>query len=191
MTLPNLLTLFRIFLVPVLVVLFYLDTGWSGVYAALTFSLAAITDWLDGYLSRRLDQESQFGAFLDPVADKLIVAVALVLLLEHFDDWWFAVPVCIIIGREITISALREWMASLGKRATVAVSGPGKWKTTFQMTAIIVLFFACSLVYLENQFLYQLFFWAGMIVLYLATLLTVVTLVQYLRAALPEVLSGD
>lgn len=107
--------------------------------AAAFFALAAVTDWLDGYLARRWNQSTPFGAFLDPVADKLMVAVALALLIERFDTWVLTLPALVIIGREIVISALREWMAEMGKRGAVAVSWIGKLKTTLQMVAILVL----------------------------------------------------
>ncbi|MEJ2417214.1 MAG: CDP-diacylglycerol--glycerol-3-phosphate 3-phosphatidyltransferase [Exilibacterium sp.] len=139
MTLANQLTLLRIALIPLLVVVFCLPYRWSYPVSALIFSVAALTDWLDGYIARKYDQSTPFGAFLDPVADKLMVVVALVLLVEAHASPWFAVPAVVIVGREIVISALREWMAELGKRASVAVSFVGKIKTTVQMVAIIVL----------------------------------------------------
>src|SRR5690554_1180019 len=122
MNLPNILTLSRIFMIPLMVACFYW-LGESGrVLAAVLFSIAAVTDWFDGYLARKLDQSTSLGAFLDPVADKLIVAVALVLLVEHYNSIWISIPASIIICREILVSALREWMAELGKRANVARS---------------------------------------------------------------------
>jgi len=125
-TWPNILTLLRISMIPVLVVVFYLPGKLMPLLCAAIFGLAAVTDWLDGYLARRLKQQSVFGAFLDPVADKLMVAVALVLLVESNGDLFFTIPVAVIIGREIAISALREWMSEIGERATVAVSIIGK-----------------------------------------------------------------
>ena len=139
MTLANQLTLIRILLIPLLVIVFYLPYDWRFPVSSMIFLLAAVTDWLDGWVARKFDQSTPFGAFLDPVADKLMVAVALVLLVEVHDSPLFAVPAVIIIGREIVISALREWMAELGKRASVAVSMMGKVKTTFQMSSIIIL----------------------------------------------------
>nr|MDQ3958755.1 CDP-diacylglycerol--glycerol-3-phosphate 3-phosphatidyltransferase [Pseudomonadota bacterium] len=129
MNIPNTLTLVRIALIPIFVIVFYLPIKWSHVATAVIFALAALTDWLDGYLARRLGQTSALGAFLDPVADKLMVAVVLVFLLQQNPSPWLALPAAIIIGREITISALREWMAELGVRARVAVSSLGKIKT--------------------------------------------------------------
>ncbi|MCK5361279.1 MAG: CDP-diacylglycerol--glycerol-3-phosphate 3-phosphatidyltransferase, partial [Gammaproteobacteria bacterium] len=136
LNIPNLLTLLRILLIPVLFVVYVLDVKWSNQLATVIFVVAAITDWLDGFLARKLNQYTPFGAFLDPVADKLIVATALVLLATDDNVLnmvisvpLFAAAVAIIIGREIVISALREWMAELGKRASVAVSYIGKVKT--------------------------------------------------------------
>jgi len=140
--LPNRLTLLRIGMIPVFVVLYYLPWEWSHMASAAIFGVAAITDWVDGYLARRLGQETPFGAFLDPVADKLIVVVALVMLLEVHSSIWFALPTLVIIGREIIISALREWMAERGLRGEVAVSMIGKVKTWVQMAAIVLLLLA-------------------------------------------------
>ena len=133
------LTFVRIIFISLLVVVFYLPYEWRFWASSAIFSIAAITDWLDGWVARKYNQSTAFGAFLDPVADKLMVSVALVLLVEVHDTPLFAVPAVIIICREIVISALREWMAELGKRASVAVSMIGKVKTTLQMTSIIVL----------------------------------------------------
>jgi CDP-diacylglycerol---glycerol-3-phosphate 3-phosphatidyltransferase len=140
---PNTLTVLRLVLIPLFVVAYYLPFRWANETAAIIFIVAAVTDWLDGYLARRLEQSSAFGEFLDPVADKLMVVAALVMLVADteilravFDARVFAVLVLIIIGREITVSALREWMAEIGKRSRVAVSFVGKIKTTAQMFAI-------------------------------------------------------
>ena len=135
--LPNALTLFRIALIPVLVLVFYLPFKNHLLVAAAVFAVASVTDWFDGYLARRMGLVTAFGAFLDPVADKLMVAVALVLLVERHDTILFTLAACVIIGREIVISALREWMAELGARTSVAVSVVGKVKTAFQMISII------------------------------------------------------
>jgi CDP-diacylglycerol--glycerol-3-phosphate 3-phosphatidyltransferase len=136
LNIPNTLTMIRIILIPVLVVVFYLPFEKHLLVAAAIFGVAAITDWFDGYLARRLGQMTAFGAFLDPVADKLMVTVALVLLVERHDTLLFTLAACVIIGREIVVSALREWMAELGERTSVAVSYIGKVKTAFQMIAI-------------------------------------------------------
>ncbi len=179
MNIPNAFTLFRILLVPVLVAVFYLPYGWTGIAAATIFTVAALTDWIDGYLARKLDQSTQFGAFLDPVADKLMVAMALIVLLERYPHAWFTIPAMVIIGREIVISALREWMAEIGRRTSVAVSYVGKFKTTMQMIAIIVLLAQTSLVDNRIEIL-------GFVALYLAAALTLWSMIIYLRAAWPD-----
>ncbi|MFC0267566.1 CDP-diacylglycerol--glycerol-3-phosphate 3-phosphatidyltransferase [Kushneria aurantia] len=177
MSIPNILTLVRIILIPLLVVVFYLPVEWSRFVAALMFTTAAVTDWFDGYLARRWNQTTPFGAFLDPVADKLIVAVALGVLIEYYADLALTLPGLVIIGREIVISALREWMAELGKRASVSVSSIGKYKTAFQMVAIILL-----LAFAPGSWLAQL----GLVLLYLAAVLTLWSMCKYLAAAWPE-----
>ncbi len=178
MTLANQLTLMRIFLIPLFVVVFYLPFGWAHFVSSLIFSVAAITDWADGYVARKYNQSTPFGAFLDPVADKLMVAIALLLLVTlHHDSVWFVVAAAVIVGREIIISALREWMAELGQRASVAVSYIGKIKTTLQMTAIIVLL-------MDVPLLMPL----GFISLAGAAALTLWSMVLYLRAAWPYLL---
>lgn len=186
LNLPNLLTLLRIALIPVLVVVYYLPLRYAHVLATSVFVLAALTDWLDGYLARRLGQSSRFGAFLDPVADKLTVATALVLLATDprvldasFSRVVFAVVTTIIIGREIAISALREWMAEIGGRAHVAVMGIAKVKTTVQMVAISLLLFREPVYGLPVLKL-------GELLLYVAAVLTLWTMVLYLRAAWPS-----
>ena len=179
MNIPNAFTLFRILLVPVLVVVFYLPYSWTGMAAAIIFTTAAITDWIDGYLARKLNQSTPFGAFLDPVADKLMVAVALIVLLERYPHAWFTIPAMIIIGREIVISALREWMAEIGRRTSVAVSYVGKFKTTMQMIAIIVLLAQTTLLDSRIELI-------GFIALYLAAALTLWSMVIYLKAAWPD-----
>ena len=179
MNTPNLLTLLRIILIPILVVIVYLPFSWTGWAAAGIFTFAAITDWIDGYLARKLDQQTPFGAFLDPVADKLMVAVALVLLLPEYQSPWFTIAAAIIICREILISALREWMAELGKRTSVAVSMIGKFKTTLQMIAIILLLSQTSMDHPVVEL-------AGFTTLAIAALLTIWSMVIYLRAAWPD-----
>lgn len=181
MTLANQLTLLRILLIPLLVIVFYLPYDWRFPLSSMIFVVAAITDWLDGWVARKFDQSTPFGAFLDPVADKLMVAVALVLLVEVHDTALFAVPAVIIIGREIVISALREWMAELGKRASVAVSMMGKVKTTFQMSSIAILLFDNPQ---DPSFLTPL----GYTALYIAALLTLWSMIIYLRAAWPDLM---
>ena len=177
MNIPNSLTLFRIVLIPVLVALFYWPQAHTYFLTAAVFAVAAVTDWLDGYLARKLGQSTPLGAFLDPVADKLMVAVALALLIERYEAAWFTVPAVIIIGREIVISALREWMAELGKRTSVAVSYLGKVKTSAQMVAI----FGWLLVSPDSDgYLY----YANIITLYTAAVLTLWS-VSYTHLTLP------
>lgn len=177
MNIPNFLTSLRIAFIPLLAVLFYLPWRWSMPLAAVLFALASITDWLDGYLARRWDQSTPFGAFLDPVADKLMVAIALALLIERFDSWLLTLPALVIIGREIVISALREWMAEMGERGLVAVSWIGKLKTALQMVAIFLL-----VGFSPGTFMASL----GLFILLLASLLTLWSMVQYLNAAWPH-----
>ena len=176
---PNILTLLRIALIPVFVVIFYLPWDWAALVCALVFALAGLTDWLDGYLARRLNQVSPMGAFLDPVADKLMVATALILLVQADPNPVLAIPSVVIIGREITISALREWMAELGARAKVAVSVIGKIKTALQMIAIFLLILKMDLWGLP---VYTI----GYVLLYVAAILTLWSMVVYLRAAWPS-----
>ena len=178
MNLPNSLTFFRISLVPIFVFAFYAPFPWAHAATAVIFALGALTDWLDGYLARRLGQTSPFGAFLDPVADKLLVAVALVLLVQHDPRPWLAVAAAVIIGREIVISALREWMAELGKRTKVAVSYMGKFKTTAQMVALGFLIVGTA----GPDWLHVTLI--GDILLWVAAILTVITGYDYLRVGI-------
>ncbi len=181
-TIPNILTLLRIVLIPVLVVVFYIQGQWTYQVSAAIFGLAAVSDWLDGYLARRWEQTSAFGAFLDPVADKLMVAVALVLLVQDNPSQVFTVLAAIIIGREIAISALREWMSEIGARTKVAVSIIGKLKTTIQMIAILLLLYKVPIASFPTHAV-------GLILLYIAAILTLWSMFVYLRAAWP-ILSG-
>ncbi|MGB7552334.1 MAG: CDP-diacylglycerol--glycerol-3-phosphate 3-phosphatidyltransferase [Chromatiaceae bacterium] len=176
---PNILTLLRIFLIPVFVGFFYLPFTWARLACALVFGLAALTDLVDGYLARRWGQTSALGTFLDPVADKLMVAVALVLLVEADPRPLLALPAAVIIGREITVSALREWMAELGVRARVAVSQVGKFKTTAQMIAILILILGKAPWGLP---IYE----PALGLLYVAAGLTLWSMFIYLRAAWPS-----
>jgi CDP-diacylglycerol--glycerol-3-phosphate 3-phosphatidyltransferase len=177
LTLPTAITLIRILLLPVLIVVFYLPYEWSRPLCAAIFALGGITDWLDGYLARKLNQQSKFGAFLDPVADKLLVAVVLVLLVESEPTPVVALPAIVIIGREIVISALREWMAELGKRRLVAVSMLGKVKTTAQITALLFMLYYEPILQVST-------FKVGLLLLYVAAALTIYSMVVYLKAAL-------
>ena len=182
MTLPNLLSLLRILLIPLFVMFFYLPFPWMHLVCAAIFGLAGLTDWLDGYLARKLNQTTPFGAFIDPVADKLMVVVALVLLVERYDSAWFTLPAAVIVGREIVVSALREWMAELGKRASVAVSYIGKVKTTMQIIALLVLLGSLP----EWIWLVRL----GVVCLYVAAALTLWSMYAYLKAAWPDLQQG-
>jgi len=176
--LPNSLTLLRVFMIPALVLVFF--SGWQDKHliSAALFGAAAVTDWLDGYLARRLGQGTSFGAFLDPVADKLMVAIAIILLVHEFQSISFTVAGCVIIAREIVVSALREWMAELGERTSVKVSWLGKVKTTVQMVSITVLLFVDPLH--GNPLLYLL----GYGLFLIAAVLTVWSMLAYLAAAL-------
>lgn len=176
---PNLLTLLRLILVPIIVILYYLPVPWAHVSAAIIFALGAITDWLDGYLARNLKQMTKFGAFLDPVADKLMVAVALVLVVGELRLPFLAIPAAIIVGREIVVSALREWMAEIGKRASLAVNMVAKVKTTAQMAALILLILYRPGDHIVLQFM-------GSFLLYIAAVLTLWSMIMYLKIAWPD-----
>ncbi|MCW5588080.1 MAG: CDP-diacylglycerol--glycerol-3-phosphate 3-phosphatidyltransferase [Legionellales bacterium] len=176
MNIPNGLTLGRIILIPIFVIVFYLPFHWAHLMAAIIFALAAITDWLDGMLARYLNQISPLGTFLDPVADKLIVTTALVLLVGEPYLKFIAIPAAVIVGREIVISALREWMSEVGKRASVAVSVIGKVKTIVQMVALVTL-----VLYTKNGPTWILIL--GYIFLYTAAILTLWSMILYLKAA--------
>jgi len=184
---PNLLTWLRILMIPLLVGVYYMPPDWiaehnKNLAATAIFSFAAITDWLDGYLARALNQTSSFGAFLDPVADKLMVATALIMLVQ-FNDLESFIAV-IIIGREIAISALREWMARIGKSKSVAVSFLGKVKTVSQMTAVIMLLYHDELLTLSMHAI-------GTMLIYVAAVLTLWSMVYYLRMALPQAMNSS
>lgn len=181
--LPTHLTLLRIILIPVLVIFFYLPWEGAHIACALIFLAAAITDWLDGYLARKMAQTTEFGAFLDPVADKLMVAVVLVLIVQSDPTPYLAIPAAIIISREITIASLREWMAGLGQQKTVEVSWIGKVKTTAQMAAIVTLLFRIDFLGIPMRTL-------GYVFLYIAAILTLWSMINYLRAALPSLMKS-
>jgi len=182
--LPNTLTWFRIIAVPLVAIVFYLPVPWSGPAAALLFGFAGITDWLDGYLARRFDQTSNFGAFLDPVADKLIVSTALVLLVQRDPSLLNTLIAAVIIGREITVSALREWMSELGARAHVSVTFFAKWKTTLQIFGISFMLYRDPLLGLP---IYAI----GMGLMIVATALTIMSMLDYLKAAWPIMRGQD
>lgn len=179
LNLPNILTWIRILAIPLVVVFFYyLPETWRGPGAGLLFALAGITDLLDGYLARKLDQTSRFGAFLDPVADKLIVATALVLIVQRDPAIYLAMIAAIIIGREITVSALREWMSEIGASGKVAVSWYGKWKTTVQIVGISMMLFERPIGPIDTYLI-------GSVLLVIAAALTILSMVDYLRSAWP------
>ena len=184
LNIPNLLTLSRIVMIPLLLGIYYVPDQWlsistKDITATTIFIFAGITDWLDGYLARRLNQMSAFGAFLDPVADKLIVVGALIVLLHLEPARVDALVALIIIGREVAISALREWMAKVGQAKSVAVAFVGKLKTVTQMVAIPLLLYHDPLLGLDCQ-------WWGTILINVAAILTVVSMLYYLRKALPH-----
>ena len=180
LNLPNVLTLARILVIPVLVLAFYIPRDWSNELVVGLFIAAGVTDWLDGWIARRSGLVSPFGAFLDPVADKLLVAVTLVLIVQRHPEILIALASAIIMGREITISALREWMAEIGQRARVKVSAVGKSKTIFQMVAIGFLLYGEPLLGLPVMSI-------GRVLLCIAAVLTIWSMVIYLRSAWPVI----
>lgn len=181
-SLPNIITIVRIFFIPVFVLTYLSQWEYRYIATSVFFGLAAFTDWLDGYLARRLDQTTPFGAFLDPVADKLIVVTALILLVAHHANIWLTMPALIIVGREIVISALREWMAEMNHSVAVAVSMLGKIKTTLQMIAIAVL--------LANPpDLTSHWILIGYVLVYVASFMTLWSMSVYLAAAWPTLKS--
>jgi CDP-diacylglycerol--glycerol-3-phosphate 3-phosphatidyltransferase len=185
MHIPNILTSFRIILIPVFVIFYFAlessDPTHSNIYAWAVFTLACVTDLIDGFLARRLNENTRFGAFLDPVADKLIVCTALVLIVQHFGEHrelipypaLITIPAVIVICREIIISALREWMAEMAKRDTVGVKWIGKWKTTFQMFAI------AGLIWRQAEWMV----YASAALFYVAVVLTIFSMIQYIHMA--------
>lgn len=184
LTIPTWLTLARIALIPVLVIVYYLDYRWTNIAATAIFAFASITDWLDGWIARRWNQYSAFGAFLDPVADKLMVSTALVITVEHHHTVWMALWASVIIGREIAVSALREWMAEAGQSAKVAVRAVGKIKTVVQMVALGFLLYREPLwgmpVFLIGEWL-----------LAIAAILTLWSGYEYARAAWPSLTAEE
>lgn len=189
MNIPNILTVLRVVLIPIFVLIYLLPFKWVYLTASIIFAIACITDWFDGYLARQWNQTTPFGAFLDPVADKLIVAVALVLLVGSHSrvihgtmvNLCLTLSAIIIVGREIVVSALREWMAELGARTNVAVSKLGKWKTAAQMLALVIL--------LANPPKLTTWVITGYILLGIAAILTIWSMIHYLMAAWPYLTS--
>ncbi|WP_395479653.1 CDP-diacylglycerol--glycerol-3-phosphate 3-phosphatidyltransferase [Candidatus Curculioniphilus buchneri] len=169
LNIPTLLTLFRIIIMPCFIYTYYLPFKWAPIICTLIFILAALTDWFDGLLARRWRQTTRFGAFLDPVADKVMITIALVLVTEYFHSWWITLPVVSIIVREIIISALREWMAKIRKHNKVAVTWISKTKTTFQMFAVV------TLLWRPDDMVAGI----GIAALYIAAVLTFWSMLQY------------
>lgn len=178
MNAANLVTCSRVLMIPIVIILHYSTLPYHNLLAAGLFAIASLTDWLDGYLARKLQQTSAFGAFLDPVADKLLVVMALVLLAANHPTIWFVLPTAVIIAREVFVSALREWMASSNKRNLVKVGYLGKVKTTIQMIAIVLLLAVDATwpVYL---------LWLGYVLIYVSAVFSLWSMIQYLAAALP------
>ncbi|KAE9534134.1 CDP-diacylglycerol--glycerol-3-phosphate 3-phosphatidyltransferase [Ursidibacter arcticus] len=173
LNIPTYLTIFRVILIPLFIISFYLPISYSAEITTFIFFIACVTDWFDGYLARKWNQTTRLGAFLDPVADKVLVAAALVCVVEHYHTWWITIPAIVMISREIIISALREWMAEIGERASVAVSIWGKVKTTAQMFAL------GGLLWRQSFTMEVLAF----ILLYIAAALTIWSMLQYLKAS--------
>ena len=183
LNLANILTLFRIAAIPIVVLCFYSTMEHARPIAAVLFGIAAVTDLLDGWVARRFGQMSKFGEFLDPVADKLMVAIVLVMLVQSDPGLWVDIIAMIIIGREITISALREWMATIGERANVKVTWAGKIKTVFQM-------FGIGFMVFKNEFLGFDIYLIGFVLLMIAAAMTIWSMFVYLRAAWPYIIAG-
>lgn len=176
MTIPNILTLLRIIMLPLLFFVFYWDFPYHYVISTIIFTLIGLTDFLDGYLARKLNQLSPFGAFMDPVADKLAVAMCYILIAVLYQNPWVTTAVTIIIGREIAISALREWMANAGKSEKIAVANIGKWKTFMQM-------FTIGMMFLSAERFSVYFEWAAYVCLAIATVLTLISMIHYFQQA--------
>lgn len=174
---PNLLTMFRMLLIPVFLVIYYIPDTDAHFWAAFVFVIAAVTDALDGYIARKLNQFTAFGAFLDPVADKVMVAAALVMVVEDYASWWVTIPALTIVSRELVVSALREWMAQIGRQEQVKVSNLGKLKTVAQMVALT------GLLWEANSFVVI----TATILLYVAFVLTLWSMWEYLRAAWADI----
>jgi CDP-diacylglycerol---glycerol-3-phosphate 3-phosphatidyltransferase len=181
---PTLLTLLRILAIPLIVIVYYLPAGWAHPVAAILFALAAITDFFDGYLARSWQQITKLGSFLDPIADKLLVITSLILLLGKNHIPYLTLPAIVIIGREITVSGLREYMAELGKRASVAVTFVGRVKTWVQMTALFLL-----LWYYPGFASWWM--WLGLVSMFAAVVLTLWSMIIYLKLAWPDLTSAE
>ena len=192
LTLPTILTLIRIAMIPVLAAVYFLPYGWTNFAAAAVFAFASVTDWLDGWIARRFHLTSAFGAFLDPVADKLMVSTALFLIVQGHPSAWMALWGAVIVGREIAVSALREWMAEVGQRGKVAVAAIGKFKTIAQMVALTCLLYSVTpeTTVHPTPWMGTFIFHVGDWLLAAAAILTLWSGLGYLRAAWPS-LTGD
>ena len=192
-TIPNQITLFRIILIPVFILIFYLPISWNHFGAFVVFWFAAISDALDGYLARKLNQSSAFGAFIDPVADKLMVVCALAMLIQDYNVWYITISAALMISREIFISALREFMSSRGKRNEIAVSTMGKYKTAAQMLGIMGLIwqpdYDIPLILFDLPYQFLMFLSYGFYTL--ATILTFMSMLDYFKAAWPELKANN
>jgi len=185
MNIANLLTSFRILCIPLLVFFFYLPVPWGQTTAALIFAVVGWTDWFDGWVARKFDMQSRLGEFLDPVADKLMVAASLVLLVEQHATFWIAIPAVVIISREITVSALREWMAEYGERSAIKVVNIAKFKTLMQLSAIFFLLLAGREGEITSIWHHSWLYIWGYIFLYVAVGLTLWSMIIYLKATWP------
>ena len=184
LNLANMLTLFRIAAIPFVVICFYSSIPYARPIAAIIFGIAAVTDFVDGWVARRYGQTSRFGEFLDPVADKLMVSILLVMLVQADSGWFEDIIAMFIIGREITVSALREWMATIGERANVKVSIAGKVKTTLQM-------FGIGFMVYKNELFGISIYTVGFVLLVLAAIMTLWSMVSYLKAAWPFIINDQ
>ncbi len=185
MNIPNTITSFRIVLIPVFIAAFYLPYDWASAAAAFIFCFAALTDWFDGYLARKLNQQSSLGAFIDPLADKLMVISALLIILsKHPDDNWLLLSTLIIISREVFISSLREWMSGMGKNKIVAVSFYGKAKTVAQMFALVFLIY-------EKDLFGMPIYSIGVGLLVWSAVLTLVSMAVYIKSAWSTLSAGN
>jgi CDP-diacylglycerol---glycerol-3-phosphate 3-phosphatidyltransferase len=183
MNLANFFTILRVLLIPVFMLVYYSHFAWNHWLASVIFIIACITDWLDGHTARRLKQTSRFGAFLDPVADKLLVAISLVLLAASYTSVWYVVPASLIVAREVLVSALREWMAEQQQRDAVAVGKIGKWKTTVQMLALSLL--------LATDPTGERWLWVtGYVLINVAAVLALWSMFIYLKKAWPMLKNG-
>ena len=190
MNIANLLTSLRIFCIPLLVFFFYLPVEWGQTTAAIIFAIVGWTDWFDGWVARKFNMQSSLGEFLDPVADKLMVAAALVLLVEQHATFWIAIPAVVIISREITVSALREWMAEYGERSAIKVINIAKLKTLMQLSAIFFLLLAGKEPNMTNIWDHsQLYMW-GYVFMYVAVFLTLWSMYIYLKVTWPMIVAA-